>query len=85
VAQVNCIVREGDLPLTISWSFHGRSLNSTMGISSSVMGISTMQMGARTKILMIDAVTAAHSGTYRCLAKNDVGEDEYLADLRVSG
>ena len=78
VAQINCIVRDGDLPLTISWSFHGRSLNTTMGIS-------TMQMGARTKILMIDAVTASHSGTYRCLAKNGVGEDEYLADLRVSG
>jgi hypothetical protein len=49
------------------------------------MGMSTLQVGPRTRILTIEAVSAAHSGVYRCLAKNDVGEDEFSADLRVSG
>ena len=31
-AQVSCIVTEGDEPLTISWSFHGASIGSELGI-----------------------------------------------------
>ncbi|CAG0912291.1 unnamed protein product [Notodromas monacha] len=78
MAQLSCMVRDGDLPLQITWSFHGQSLNSSMGIS-------TMSVGARTKMLTIDAVTAAHSGVYRCLAKNEVGEDVVSAELEVNG
>jgi hypothetical protein len=77
---VSCIVRDGDLPLKINWSVHGKTLSSV-----ETLGISTMKMGLRTSILMIDAVTAAHSGTYRCLASNEVGEDSYSAELRVIG
>ncbi|CAG0912292.1 unnamed protein product [Notodromas monacha] len=79
VAQVNCIVKEGDLPLTIAWSFHGQNIESTH------MGINTVKVGVRTSILSIDKVAAAHSGVYTCVARNAAGEDKFSAILEVSG
>jgi hypothetical protein len=79
VAQVNCIVDEGDLPLTIAWSFHGKN------IDAAHMGINTFKVGARTSILSIETVTAAHSGLYSCVARNSAGEDKFSAPLEVFG
>jgi hypothetical protein len=79
VAQVNCIVKEGDTPLTIAWSFHGQKLESNH------LGIDTVKVGVRTSILSIDKVTAAHSGLYTCKARNAAGEDKFSAVLEVAG
>ena len=77
-ATLQCSVAEGDLPLTVSWIFHGREL-------SSQMGIETTRLGKRTNILTIDAVAAAHTGNYTCVATNPVGSTNYTAELIVSG
>lgn len=76
--QVNCFVSKGDLPLKISWSFHGEEL-------SSHMGMSTSRMGDRTSFLTIDSLMAAHSGNYTCSAENAAGSTSYTVNLLVSG
>ncbi len=80
MAQVSCIVRDGDAPLTITWSFHGKKIE-----SMTHMGISTLKVGARTSILSIERVTSAHTGIYTCTARNAAGEDKFSASLDVSG
>lgn len=76
--QASCIVGEGDIPVDISWTFHGK-------IEASMMGISTTKLGPRSSILQIDSVAAAHSGQYTCIAKNSAGAQNYTAHLRVLG
>ena len=76
--QVSCIVSEGDLPVDISWTFHGLK-------ETSMMGISTTKLGPRSSILQIEAVAAGHSGDYTCIAKNAAGSQNFTANLRVSG
>lgn len=78
MAQVTCVVRRGDEPLKITWSFHGKDIASNMGIN-------TMKVGTRTSLLSIDRITAAHSGLYTCSARNSVGEAKYSAVLQVKG
>lgn len=76
--QLNCFVAKGDLPLKISWNFHGEEL-------SSHMGMSTAKMGERTSLLTIESLMAAHSGNYTCTAENLAGSTSYTAKLFVSG
>lgn len=76
--QASCIVGEGDLPVELSWTFHGRK-------EASMMGITTTKLGPRSSILQIDAVAAAHSGEYTCTAKNAVGSQNFTAHLKVQG
>ncbi|CAG0885273.1 unnamed protein product [Cyprideis torosa] len=76
-AQVTCWVPTGDLPITITWTFHGRNV-------SSQMGISTFKVGSRSSILNIDRITAAHAGVYTCRARNQVGEAVHSAPLEVN-
>jgi len=44
---------QGDLPMTITWIFHGQEL-------SSQMGIETSKFGKRSNILSIESVAAMH-------------------------
>lgn len=76
--QVTCFVAKGDLPLKITWSFHGEEL-------SSHMGMSTARMGDRSSFLVIEAMMAAHSGNYTCTAENAAGTTSHTASLFVSG
>jgi hypothetical protein len=71
-------VVKGDLPLKVTWSFHGEEL-------SSHMGISTTKIGDRTSLLTIDSVMAGHSGNYTCTAENSSGTASYSASLLVNG
>ncbi len=75
---LDCTVAEGDLPLTITWIFHGQQL-------SSQMGINTMRIGKRTNLLTIDAVASSHMGNYTCVASNNVSTKNYTAQLKVHG
>jgi hypothetical protein len=77
-ASVQCLVSEGDLPLSITWAFHGRNV-------SSQMGISTSKFGSRMSVLMIEHIVAGHSGRYTCTARNSAGTSDYSAQLLVNG
>ena len=77
-AHLTCIVRSGDLPVSLSWSLQGE-------VISSELGISTGQMGPRASILSIEAVDYRHRGRYICTARNAAGTDVHSAELRVNG
>ena len=77
-ATLQCSVVEGDLPLKITWVFHGREL-------SSQEGIETTRLGKRANILSIESVSAAHTGNYTCVATNAAGASNYTAELVVQG
>ena len=77
-AQVSCIVRQGDQPLTISWSFHGSNITSELGIT-------TMPTGPMGSLLMIPLVGHRHRGTYTCKASNIAGVRSQSVDLNVNG
>ena len=82
-AQINCIVIEGDLPVDISWTFHGRSRRPDDAASSS--GIETTKIGSRSSVLNIDSVNADHSGNFTCIARNAAAVRNYTATLNVYG
>ena len=77
-AQAVCTITAGDQPLKISWSFHGHSISSDQGIT-------TTNIGTRTSILMIQSVGHKHRGNYTCLASNKAGNISHTAELRVNG
>lgn len=76
-AQINCIIVEGDLPIEISWTFHGPS--------SAMSGIETMKIGSRSSVLNIDSVAADHAGNYTCIARNFAAVRNFTATLSVYG
>lgn len=76
-AQINCIIVEGDLPIEISWTFHGPS--------SAMSGIETMKIGSRSSVLNIDSVAADHAGNYTCIARNLAAVRNFTATLSVYG
>jgi hypothetical protein len=77
--QLSCYVAKGDLPLTITWSFHGKA------VDAKTPNISTLKIGARTSLLTLENVNFSHSGTYTCVAKNDAGSSQHSAELVVNG
>ena len=77
-AQVSCIVRKGDEPLKISWSFHGSSITSDLGII-------TTPIGSRGSMLIISSVGHRHRGNYTCQAGNAAGVVSQSVELRVNG
>lgn len=77
-AHTVCAASEGDLPMDINWAFHGQQY-------SSMMGITTTKVGARSNMLQIESVAAAHSGSYTCTARNSAGTRNYTAVLVVFG
>ncbi len=76
--HITCIVKRGDMPLTISWSLKG-------DIVSSEPSLNTAQVGPRASVLSIHSVGYRHSGTYTCTARNKAGSASYSAELRVKG
>lgn len=78
MAQANCVVRKGDLPLTFTWLFKGVALTNVA--DTQIVGV-----GARTSILTLDPVRGHHQGTYVCIAQNSAGKSEVQADLIVNG
>jgi len=69
---------EGDLPLSISWIFHGQEL-------SSQMGFETAKFGKRTNMLMIESLAPFHMGNYTCMASNSAGSANHTALLTIRG
>ena len=77
-AQASSIVRKGDQPLAISWSFHGSNITSELGIVITPLGV-------RGSSLMIPSVGHKHRGTYTCKASNAAGVRTEQVDLNVNG
>ena len=77
-AQVSCIVRRGDDPLSIAWSFHGSNITSDLGIM-------TTPIGGRGSMLVIPSVGHKHRGTYTCKASNMAGVRIETVELKVNG
>ncbi|XP_050693602.1 cell adhesion molecule Dscam2-like isoform X49 [Eriocheir sinensis] len=77
LAQVTCVLRKGDQPVTFSWMFDGVSVTQTDSVH-------VIDVGGRTSILTLDPVQAHHQGTYSCSATNAAGKAEVEADLIVN-
>ena len=77
-AQLTCVVKKGDKPLSITWSLKG-------DIISSDPTLSTTMIGQQTSMLMISSVDYQHSGTYTCRAENAAGISTHSAELTVNG
>ena len=77
-AQLTCVVSQGDLPITISWSLKGQELNSGPSITSNMLG-------QRVSMLVIASVDYTHIGEYTCRATNGAGSVTHSAALNVNG
>ena len=86
-AQVSCVVRSGDLPLTISWSLEGvaKTSEEVGQLWDMADGIVTSPMGKRANFLSIDSVGYGHTGTYTCTARNAAGNTSHSTELKVNG
>ena len=77
-AQLMCVVRKGDMPLSITWSLKG-------DIISSDPVLTTTMIGLQTSLLTISSVDYQHSGIYTCRAENKAGITSHSAELLVNG
>ena len=77
-AQLTCVVKRGDKPLSITWSLKG-------DIISSDPTLSTTMLGTQASMLVISSVDYHHSGVYTCRAENIAGISTYSAELNVNG
>lgn len=75
--QMMCHISKGDKPLEVKWEFNGHALDRELGTFSKV--------GDRSSVLMLPAVTGAHSGNYTCIAKNRAGTTSYTTILKIIG
>ena len=76
--QVSCTITKGDEPLTLQWFMNGVPI-----VSSQKFAINNI--GSRMSLLVLNGVGAEHSGTYSCVAFNQVGEARVDSNLRVKG
>ena len=77
-AQLTCVIRRGDKPLSITWSLKG-------DVISSDPLLTTTMLGQQTSILIISSVDYQHSGQYTCRAENPAGISTYSTELLVNG
>ena len=78
LAQITCVVNSGDMPLTITWTFHGDKVGPETGIT-------TANLSPRISMLIINSVSYRHQGNYTCQAKNKAGTRTHTAELKVNG
>ncbi|XP_076760632.1 cell adhesion molecule Dscam2 isoform X4 [Xylocopa sonorina] len=95
-AQVTCMVEKGDPPFTIAWSKDGEPIAGpsgptgfgNTGITGSrhtqtPAGLRVTNIDAHSSTIVIERVSAAHTGNYTCLARNSVAEVLWTAELIV--
>lgn len=94
-AQVTCMVEKGDPPFTIIWSKDGEPISAPgTAVSATINdprhsqtppGLRVTNIDAHSSAIVIERVTAAHTGNYTCLARNSVAEVLWTAELIVRG
>lgn len=72
------MISGGDLPIMVMWTFNRVPIEPNTGIL-------TEKRSKRIHSLMIEAVSAQHSGNYSCLAENAAGVVEHSSQLVVNG
>ncbi|GAB6032243.1 Down syndrome cell adhesion molecule-like protein 1 [Chamberlinius hualienensis] len=77
-ARLQCVISEGDLPLTVTWWKDGSPITPDMGILVKVLDeFST--------ILTINHISPKHNGEYICMASNEAATVTHMARLSVNG
>ncbi|XP_069693341.1 cell adhesion molecule Dscam2-like isoform X2 [Periplaneta americana] len=74
-AGVQCLVTNGDLPLTIEWQKNGGPLDAD---------VSVRQLGEFTSSLSIESLKPHHAGNYTCLATNAAAQAAHSSRLLVN-
>lgn len=76
--RISCVVRDGDLPITISWKKDGKPIpkHATLEIHSTDEFSSS---------ITFRSVTSIHNGNYTCVASNAAATVNYSAELLVHG
>ncbi|XP_021334866.1 Down syndrome cell adhesion molecule a isoform X3 [Danio rerio] len=72
---VPCVVRSGDLPISITWEKDGKSINASLGVTIDNIDF--------TSSLRISNLQRVHNGTYTCIAQNDAAVVKYQSQLIV--
>lgn len=78
LVSLTCSIKEGDLPLKITWMHNNRTVEDDFGIS-------VVRVNKKISTLSIDSVQADHAGEYTCQAKNKAGIARHSAYLKVNG
>ncbi|XP_018054012.1 PREDICTED: Down syndrome cell adhesion molecule-like protein 1 homolog [Atta colombica] len=78
--SVPCSILKGDMPMDISWSFDGVSID-----TSKDTGITITRISKHLSTLSIDGVSARHAGEYACSASNLAGSVSRSTTLIVNG
>ncbi|XP_055318403.1 cell adhesion molecule Dscam2 isoform X27 [Sitodiplosis mosellana] len=72
-----CQISKGDKPIVIKWNFRGFD-------DSRDIQINTKRISDKSSLLSISNATASHSGTYTCMATNNVGSSSYSTNITVN-
>lgn len=69
---------KGDIPLTINWKKDGRPIDPSQRMS-------VTQVDQYNSILVIENLSADHTGNYSCVVRNSASETEDSQALLVNG
>ncbi|XP_058457683.1 cell adhesion molecule Dscam2 isoform X5 [Malaya genurostris] len=76
-ASITCSVIKGDVPLTITWRKDGRPIDPSQRMS-------VTQVDQYNSILVIENLSADHTGNYSCVVRNTASETEGSQALLVN-
>ncbi|XP_046662354.1 Down syndrome cell adhesion molecule-like protein Dscam2 isoform X5 [Homalodisca vitripennis] len=76
-AAISCQILEGDLPINFRWERDG-------GMRELGLGASTRRVDEYSSSLVIERVTAAHTGNYTCIASNVAGTEKFTVPVTVN-
>ncbi|XP_023335862.1 Down syndrome cell adhesion molecule-like protein Dscam2 [Eurytemora carolleeae] len=74
-SQVSCTISSGDLPISIRWEKNGNQLEASKNVQ--------IQSNPFSSSIFFFSLTAAHSGSYTCLAENSADVSNFTAQLIV--
>lgn len=77
-AAISCQILEGDLPITFRWERDG-------GVRDLGLGASTRRIDEYSSSLVIEKISASHSGNYTCVASNVAGAERFTVPVTVNG
>ncbi|XP_059046494.1 cell adhesion molecule Dscam2 isoform X13 [Achroia grisella] len=72
-----CSVIEGDHPLQLRWLFNDEPIKPRSGVT-------VFNIGERSAILSIGAVSHSHAGNYTCIAENAAGKQSHTSTLTIN-